>query len=76
MPAFLKDVAAKVRDRLYPDIELVSEDFEKIVRAAVEVIGLAIANDGEIYSPAPPPPTHDAQQQRNVRWSGGRRRRR
>jgi hypothetical protein len=44
------------------------------VRETIMAVGLLVdSRSGEIYSPAPPP--SNVPTQRNVRWSGGRRRR-
>ena len=80
MPAFLNDAFLdEVQDRLRAmrpnDLLPHRVVVEDIARATIKALGLGIANDGEIYNPAPPP-AHDAQKQQNIHWSGSKPRRR
>lgn len=71
MPAYLPKVIELVKAKIGANKTVDDALLEETVRATIETIGLGIANDGEIYNPAPPPSTV-VQPQMHARWSGGR----
>lgn len=49
----------------------------EIVLRTIQLLGLEVGKDGEVYNPAPAPALHEMQRPNGARWQGsGKRRRR